>query len=155
VNTECRYLLLRRAFEAMDAIRVQLKTHHLNVNSQRAIERLGAVKEGVLRNHMIMPDGSYHHSVYYSIIESECHRLKIGTHILRVKYATSPFSEIVHLLKTNEPLAQVEYKPLLLVQCAEWAFPRITDKHCPDKKQRTFGGSSDDPGGFRQLHFRQ
>ena len=71
VNTECKYLLLRHAFEDMSAIRVQLKTHHLNAKSQRAIERLGAVKEGVLRNHMIMPDGSYRHSVYYSILDSE------------------------------------------------------------------------------------
>lgn len=71
VNTECKYLLLRHAFETMGAIRVQLKTHHLNTTSQRAIERLGAVKEGMLRNHMIMPDGSYRHSVHYSIIESE------------------------------------------------------------------------------------
>jgi len=53
-----------------------LKTHHLNVKSQRAIERLGAVKEGTLRNHMIMPDGSYRHSVYYSIIESEWPQIK-------------------------------------------------------------------------------
>ncbi|QBD75909.1 N-acetyltransferase [Ktedonosporobacter rubrisoli] len=71
VNTECKYLLLRHAFEVMEAIRVQLRTHHLNTNSQRAIARLGAVKEGVLRNHLIMPDGSYRHSVYYSIIQSE------------------------------------------------------------------------------------
>jgi len=71
VNTECKYLLLCHAFEAMGAIRVQLRTHHLNTNSQRAIERLGAVREGVLRNHFIMPDGSYRYSVYYSIIQSE------------------------------------------------------------------------------------
>jgi RimJ/RimL family protein N-acetyltransferase len=71
VNTECKYLLLRHAFEIWDAIRVQFRTHHFNTNSQRAIERLGAVKEGVLRNHLILPDGSYRHSVYYSIIESE------------------------------------------------------------------------------------
>ena len=71
VNTECKYLLLSHAFEVWGAIRVQLRTHHLNTNSQRAIERLGAVKEGVLRNHLIMPDGSYRHSVYYSIIQSE------------------------------------------------------------------------------------
>lgn len=76
VNTECKYLLLRYAFEEMGAIRVQLRTHHLNTNSQRAIERLGAVKEGILRNHMIMPDGSYRHSVYYSIIESEWPSIK-------------------------------------------------------------------------------
>lgn len=71
VNTECKYLLLRHAFEVWDAIRVQLRTHHHNTNSQRAIERLGAVKEGVLRNHFIMPDGTYRHSVYYSVIQSE------------------------------------------------------------------------------------
>lgn len=71
VNTECKYLLLRHAFEAMDAIRVQFRTHHLNTNSQRAVERLGAVKEGILRNHLIMPDGSYRHSVYYSVIQGE------------------------------------------------------------------------------------
>jgi RimJ/RimL family protein N-acetyltransferase len=71
VNTECKYLLLCHAFEAMGTIRVQFRAHHLNTNSQRAIERLGAVKEGVLRNHFIMPDGSYRHSVYYSILQSE------------------------------------------------------------------------------------
>src|SRR6185437_9939169 len=59
INTECKYLLLSHAFEDIGAIRVQLKTHHLNLQSQRAIERLGAVKEGILRNHMIMLDGSY------------------------------------------------------------------------------------------------
>jgi RimJ/RimL family protein N-acetyltransferase len=71
VNTECKYLLLSHAFETVGAIRVQFRTHHLNTNSQRALERLGAVREGVLRNHFIMPDGSYRHSVYYSIIQSE------------------------------------------------------------------------------------
>ncbi len=76
VNTECKYLLLRQAFEVMEAIRVQFRTHHLNSKSQRAIERLGAVKEGMLRNHMIMPDGSYRHSVFYSIIESEWPQVK-------------------------------------------------------------------------------
>ncbi len=76
INTECKYLLLRHAFEVLGTIRVQLKTHHLNMQSQRAIERLGAVKEGILRNHMIMPDGSYRHSVYYSIIQSEWPEVK-------------------------------------------------------------------------------
>jgi RimJ/RimL family protein N-acetyltransferase len=78
INTECKYLLLSYAFESLGAIRVQLKTHHLNIQSQRAIERLGAVKEGVLRNHVIMPDGSYRHSVYYSIIASEWPQVKAG-----------------------------------------------------------------------------
>jgi RimJ/RimL family protein N-acetyltransferase len=76
VNTEAKYLLLCHAFERLNVIRVQLKTHHLNLQSQRAIERLGAVKEGVLRNCKIMPDGSYRHSVYYSIIESEWPQVK-------------------------------------------------------------------------------
>lgn len=78
INTECKYLLLSHAFEDIGAIRVQLKTHHLNLQSQRAIERLGAVKEGILRNHMIMLDGSYRHSVYYSIIENEWPQVKAG-----------------------------------------------------------------------------
>ncbi|HEY3993517.1 MAG TPA: GNAT family protein, partial [Ktedonobacteraceae bacterium] len=78
INTECKYLLLSHAFEELGAIRIQLKTHHLNLKSQRAIERLGASKEGVLRNHMIMPDGSYRHSVYYSIIASEWPQVKAG-----------------------------------------------------------------------------
>jgi RimJ/RimL family protein N-acetyltransferase len=76
VNTECKYLLLRHAFETLEMIRVQLKTHHLNVRSQNAIERIGATREGVLRNHVIMPDGSYRHSVYFSIIESEWPQVK-------------------------------------------------------------------------------
>lgn len=71
VNTECKYLLLKHAFEDLKCIRVQLKTDSLNVRSQKAIERIGAKKEGVLRNHMILPDGRVRHSVYYSIIDSE------------------------------------------------------------------------------------
>ena len=71
VNTECKYLLLRHAFETLGAIRVQLKTDSRNVRSQKAIERIGGVKEGVLRNHMILPDGYIRHSVFYSIVDSE------------------------------------------------------------------------------------
>ena len=71
VNTECKYLLLQHAFEELGCIRVQLKTDLRNERSQRAIERLGAVKEGVLRNHMILPDGYFRHSVYYSILDTE------------------------------------------------------------------------------------
>ncbi len=76
INTECKYLLLRHAFETLGAIRMQFKTDSRNVTSQRAIERLGARKEGVLRNHMIMPDGYYRHSVYYSIIDAEWPTIK-------------------------------------------------------------------------------
>ncbi len=71
VNTECKYLLLRHAFESLGCIRVQLKTDLRNQRSQKAIERIGAVKEGVLRNHMILPDGRYRHSVFFSILDTE------------------------------------------------------------------------------------
>lgn len=71
VNTECKYLLLRHAFEDMGYVRVQLKTDARNLRSQRAIERLGAVKEGILRKHMILPDGFIRDSVFYSILDTE------------------------------------------------------------------------------------
>ena len=71
VNTECKYLLLEYAFETLECIRVQFKTDSRNVRSQRAIERIGAKHEGVLRNHMILPDGRFRDSVYYSIIDTE------------------------------------------------------------------------------------
>jgi RimJ/RimL family protein N-acetyltransferase len=70
-NTECKYLLLRHAFEVWGCIRVQLKTDLRNERSQRAIERIGGVREGVFRNHMIRPDGTIRDSVYYSIIDRE------------------------------------------------------------------------------------
>ncbi len=76
VNTECKYLLLRHAFETLGCIRVQFKTDLRNERSQKAIERIGAVKEGVLRNHMILPDGRYRHSVFYSILDTEWHAVK-------------------------------------------------------------------------------
>ena len=71
VNTECKYLLLQHAFERLGCIRVQFKTDLRNERSQKAIERIGAVKEGVLRNHMILLDGHYRHSVFYSILDTE------------------------------------------------------------------------------------
>ena len=71
VNTECKYLLLQHAFESLGCIRVQIKTDLRNERSQKAIERIGAVKEGVLRNHMILPDGRIRHSVFYSILDTE------------------------------------------------------------------------------------
>lgn len=77
VNTECKYLLLRHCFETLGTIRVQLKTDSRNTRSQRAIERLGAVKEGVLRNHMILPDGYVRDSVYYSIVDREWPQVKL------------------------------------------------------------------------------
>ncbi|KIL34398.1 GNAT family acetyltransferase [Cohnella kolymensis] len=77
VNTECKYLLLKHCFETLGTIRVQLKTDSRNFRSQQAIERLGAVKEGILRNHMILPDGYIRDSVYYSILDREWPDVKL------------------------------------------------------------------------------
>ena len=71
VNTECKYLLLRHAFDDLGALRVCLKTDSRNVRSQQAIERIGAIREGTLRNHRITWDGVNRHSVFYSVIDSE------------------------------------------------------------------------------------
>ncbi|KIN32466.1 MULTISPECIES: GNAT family N-acetyltransferase [Bacillus] len=71
VNTECKFLLLQYCFEQLKTIRVQFKTDERNIRSQKAIERLGAVKEGILRNQMIRKDGTFRNSVFYSIIDSE------------------------------------------------------------------------------------
>jgi N-acetyltransferase len=71
VNTETKLLLLAHAFEVEGCTRVQLKTDVRNVRSQRAIERLGAQREGVLRHHIVMADGSLRSSVYYSVLAEE------------------------------------------------------------------------------------
>ncbi|MDE3091124.1 MAG: GNAT family N-acetyltransferase, partial [Chloroflexota bacterium] len=71
INTECKYLLLRHAFETLGCIRVQLKTDERNVRSQRAIERLGAVKEGVLRKYQVTHGGYARNTVMYCIIDTE------------------------------------------------------------------------------------
>ena len=71
VNPECKYLLMRHAFETLGMLRVQFKTDLRNEHSQRAIERLGAVREGVLRDHLITPAGHVRSSVYYSVLAAE------------------------------------------------------------------------------------
>jgi RimJ/RimL family protein N-acetyltransferase len=71
VNTECKLLLLAHAFERLRCIAVEFRTHWFNRRSREAIARLGAKQDGVLRNHQIMPDGSYRDTVVFSIIESE------------------------------------------------------------------------------------
>ena len=90
VNTECKYLLLEYAFETLGCIRVQLKTDERNLRSQRAIERIGAKYEGILRNHMILPDGGYRDSVFYSIIDSEWPGVKKSLEEKLVQYHDSP-----------------------------------------------------------------
>jgi ribosomal-protein-alanine N-acetyltransferase len=71
INPESKYLLLRHAFETLGAIRVQFKTDLLNVHSQRAIEKLGAVREGVLRRYQIRSNGVVRDTVMYSILAAE------------------------------------------------------------------------------------
>jgi N-acetyltransferase len=76
VNTEAKYLLLQQAFEAIGTYRVELKTDARNLRSQAAIERIGAVKEGVFRKHMIAQQGFVRDSVYYSILDTEWPAIK-------------------------------------------------------------------------------
>ncbi|WP_439515616.1 GNAT family N-acetyltransferase [Oceanibaculum nanhaiense] len=71
VNTEAKMLMLQHAFEVLGCMRVEFKTDQLNVKSQTALGRLGAVQEGTFRKHMIMPDGRIRHSVYFSILDEE------------------------------------------------------------------------------------
>ncbi|MGH2532722.1 MAG: GNAT family N-acetyltransferase [Thermomicrobiales bacterium] len=71
INTECKYLLLRHAFEAWECLRVQLKTDRRNDRSRRAIERIGGQFEGIHRNHRVLPDGTVRDTAFYSIVERE------------------------------------------------------------------------------------
>jgi RimJ/RimL family protein N-acetyltransferase len=71
VNTECKLLLLGHAFEKLDCIAVEFRTHWMNHQSRRAIARLGAKEDGILRSHQIAPDGSLRDTVVFSIIASE------------------------------------------------------------------------------------
>jgi RimJ/RimL family protein N-acetyltransferase len=71
INTEAKLLLLSHAFERLGCVRVEFKTDARNVRSQAALERIGAVREGVLRNHMIVQDNFARDSVYFSIIDTE------------------------------------------------------------------------------------
>lgn len=71
LNTECKWLLLRHAFEALDCIAVEFRTHRLNTQSRRAIERLGAQLDGILRAHQRATDGSLRDTAVYSITAAE------------------------------------------------------------------------------------
>ena len=76
INTEAKYLLLKHAFEELNCVRVEFVTDVLNERSRAALARIGAKDEGVLRNHMIMPDGRHRDSVSFSIIEAEWPEIK-------------------------------------------------------------------------------
>jgi len=71
VNTEAKYLMLRHAFESWSCVRVEFKANALNERSRRAMERLGAVYEGLLRKHMVRENGEWRDTVYYSVLDRE------------------------------------------------------------------------------------
>ena len=71
LNTQCKLLLLRHAFETLNCIAVEFRTHFFNHQSRRAIERLGAKQDGILRSHQIAPNGTPRDTCVYSIIASE------------------------------------------------------------------------------------
>jgi N-acetyltransferase len=76
-NTEAKLLMLTHAFEVWRAHRVQMKTDLRNIRSQQAIERLGLTREGVLREHLLMPDGYRRSSVYFSALREEWPAIKV------------------------------------------------------------------------------
>jgi len=78
LNTEAKLLMLDHAFEELGALRVQFKTDSRNQRSRAAMERIGCQFEGVLRNHMLLPDGGQRHSAFYSVIASDWPRTKAG-----------------------------------------------------------------------------
>jgi N-acetyltransferase len=79
LNTQCKLLLLAHAFEKLDCIAVEFRTHFFNHQSRRGIERLGAKQDGILRSHQIAPNGTLRDTVVYSIIASEWPTVK--THL--------------------------------------------------------------------------
>lgn len=71
INTECKYLLLRHAFESLNCIAVEFRTNWHNIPSRNAIARLGAKQDGILRNHLLDTDGTYRDTVVFSITKEE------------------------------------------------------------------------------------
>jgi N-acetyltransferase len=70
-NKHCKFLLLSYGFEQLQLNRIELKTSHLNLKSQKAMLKIGAIREGVFRNHIVNEDGSIRHSHYFSFIKEE------------------------------------------------------------------------------------
>ena len=71
VNTACKLMLLTHAFETLDCIAVEFRTHRMNRQSRAAIERLGAQLDGILRAHMVMPNGTLRDTAVYSITRAD------------------------------------------------------------------------------------
>ena len=86
INTEAKYLLMQYWFEVKQANAVEFRTHFFNEASRRAIERLGAKQDGILRSHQILKDGSVRDTVVYSIIASEWPAVKNNLHAKLAKF---------------------------------------------------------------------
>ena len=86
INTECKLLLLSHAFDIFECIAVEFRTDWFNRRSQAAIERLGAKRDGVLRNHTILPDGRVRDTVVYSILQNEWAGVKQNLQYMHEKY---------------------------------------------------------------------
>ena len=82
INAECKLLLLTHAFENLEITRVQLRTEELNLRSRKAIEKLGAKFEGIVRHDFIRENGTHRNSAFYSIIDSEWSKIKSDLHKL-------------------------------------------------------------------------
>ena len=80
LNTQCKLLLLSHAFEKLNCIAVEFRTHFFNHQSRRGIERLGAKQDGILRSHAIAPNGTLRDTVVYSIIAGEWPTAKAHLH---------------------------------------------------------------------------
>ena len=78
INTHAKYCLLKHAFEDLNAIRVEFKTHEKNEKSRKAIGRLGAKFEGILRNQRILSDGTFRNTAIFSIIDNEWQNVKVA-----------------------------------------------------------------------------
>jgi RimJ/RimL family protein N-acetyltransferase len=90
VNTECKYLLLRHAFETLGCIRVEFKTDALNERSRKAILRIGATQEGIFRKHMVLPSGRIRDTVYFSITNDEWPKVKARLEEMLTQRAERP-----------------------------------------------------------------
>jgi RimJ/RimL family protein N-acetyltransferase len=88
VNTSCKLLLLSHAFDTLGCAVVGFRTDNFNHASQKAIERLGAKKDGVLRHHALRRDGTVRDTVMYSIVRGEWHEIKTQLHYLLTRQAS-------------------------------------------------------------------
>lgn len=89
VNTSCKLLLLSHAFDTLGCAVVGFRTDNFNVASQKAIERLGAKKDGTIRHHGARRDGTVRDTVMYSIVRGEWHEIKTHLHYQLTRHATA------------------------------------------------------------------